>query len=62
MLFEDASAACPYCFENISVPVDPGGGENQEFYIDCEVCCQSIIVRAKWNDESESYDIELDRG
>ncbi len=62
MLFEDASAQCPHCNESISIPIDPGGGEDQEIYIDCEVCCRSILVRAKWDDDSQEYSIHLDQG
>jgi hypothetical protein len=62
MLFEDASAQCPHCFESINVPIDPGGGQDQEIYIDCEVCCRSILVHAKWSEFSEMYEINLDRG
>jgi hypothetical protein len=62
VLFEDATGTCPHCFETISVPVDPGGGEDQEVYIDCEVCCRPILVRARWNEDLEEYELQLDRG
>lgn len=62
MLFEDATAQCPHCFETIAVPVDPGAGEEQEMYIDCEVCCRSILVRATWSEDKESYNVQVERG
>ena len=61
MMFEEATAPCPYCFENIAVPIDPGGGNSQETIVDCEVCCQPILVKAYRSDESEEYQAHLER-
>lgn len=30
---------CPYCGETTTISVDPGGGSDQEYIEDCEVCC-----------------------
>jgi hypothetical protein len=62
MLFEDVSAQCPHCFEEVSIPIDPGGGEEQDTYIDCEVCCRSIWVRASWDENASEYHVTLERG
>ncbi len=35
---------CPYCFQEVEVSVDPGGGVNQEYVEDCEVCCRPWLV------------------
>jgi transcription elongation factor Elf1 len=32
---------CPYCFQTISILVDPSI-ESQEYVEDCEVCCNPI--------------------
>ncbi|MEO5667020.1 MAG: CPXCG motif-containing cysteine-rich protein [Bdellovibrionota bacterium] len=61
MLFEDVTASCPYCAESISIPIDPGGGHAQEITVDCEVCCKPILVRATWNEDTEEFNVELDR-
>lgn len=61
MLFEDVDARCPYCDEKITLPIDPGGGEIQETIVDCEVCCQPIVVRSTWNTEKSEYFVEVDR-
>lgn len=34
---------CPYCFEQISVLVDPSL-PSQQYVEDCEVCCNPISV------------------
>ncbi len=62
MLFEDARATCAHCHENIFVPIDPGGGHRQSFYIDCEVCCRSLAVSVSWNDNSQDFDVEVTAG
>jgi len=33
------TATCPYCSETVEISVDPGGGSNQQYIEDCEVCC-----------------------
>lgn len=38
---------CPYCGESNELVVDISGGPNQEFVVDCEVCCAPIVVRLK---------------
>lgn len=35
---------CPYCGETISIWVDPGGGEDQSYVEDCQVCCKPIEI------------------
>jgi len=35
-----AEVACPYCGEVTTVGVDPGGGNEQSYVEDCQVCCQ----------------------
>jgi len=61
MLFDDCQGQCPYCSETISIPLDPGGGQKQEIYVDCEVCCQPIFVRAQWEEDSGEYRLNLER-
>lgn len=43
---------CPYCWQNISMILDPNGLD-QEYVEDCEVCCQPIKLRFKLSLESE---------
>lgn len=35
---------CPYCFEEISMLIDPSQ-PRQEYIEDCEVCCNPIEVK-----------------
>ena len=40
---------CPYCGEANDVAVDPGGGAEQEYVEDCQVCCQPWLVHVRWD-------------
>lgn len=35
---------CPYCFERISMLLDPSLSEQQSYVEDCEVCCNPIQI------------------
>ena len=49
---------CPYCGEPNMLPLDITGGAEQEFVVDCEVCCAPIVVRIKMRGgEVSSIDI-----
>jgi hypothetical protein len=36
----EVEVSCPYCGEIVSIAIDAGGGEVQDYVQDCEVCCQ----------------------
>ena len=42
---DEAFYNCPFCGEEIGVPIDPSGGESQEYVEDCPVCCSPVILR-----------------
>jgi len=49
---------CPHCGENNTLPLDITGGSQQEFVVDCEVCCAPIVIRIKMRaGEVSSIDI-----
>jgi len=39
---EDNVITCPFCFEQISIRVEPAAGAEQSYIYDCEVCCRPI--------------------
>ena len=45
----EADVACPYCGETVTVLLDSGGGSNQEYVEDCEVCCRPWQVRVHYD-------------
>ena len=43
-----ADVVCPYCGEEVTIAVDPGGGSVQEYVEDCEVCCNPWHVKVRF--------------
>ncbi len=41
---------CPYCWETISMVLDPSE-EESEYIEDCEVCCRPIELSFKFSNE-----------
>ena len=41
----EATVLCPYCGELNDIALDPGGGRDQEYVEDCQVCCRPWRVR-----------------
>lgn len=48
---------CPYCGEQVSIAVDPGGGANQQYVEDCEVCCNPWQVSVRFIDGAADVQI-----
>ena len=49
--------SCPYCGAEVELLLDAGGGAEQEYIEDCEVCCRPWVVRVRW--VGEYADVEL---
>ncbi len=49
----DVSAAmsCPHCGAEVEIALDPGGGAEQEYVEDCEVCCQPWQVTVRYGSD-----------
>ena len=45
---------CPYCWESISVLLDPSVS-NQYLVEDCEVCCNPIEINAGFHDRNLTH-------
>lgn len=56
----DASVGCPYCGETVSIALDPGSGEHQEYIEDCQVCCQPWRVSVSYRADG-SADVSVTR-
>jgi hypothetical protein len=50
----EASVACPYCAEQVSIALDPGSGEVQDYIEDCPVCCQPWQVTVRYDREGRA--------
>jgi hypothetical protein len=42
---------CPHCAEPVEITLDPGGGAEQDYVEDCEVCCRPWQVTVHYDDE-----------
>ena len=50
---------CPYCWEEISILLDPSV-EEQRFVEDCEVCCNPLEIRAVFQlHELREFEVHL---
>ena len=41
---------CPYCGAEVELLLDPGGGPEQRYVEDCEVCCRPWTLDVRWDD------------
>jgi hypothetical protein len=57
----EADVSCPWCGESLSITLDPGGGVEQEYVEDCEVCCRPWRVRVHYDEEGRA-DVTVDEG
>ena len=45
----EADVTCPHCGETVTIGLDPGGGEDQTYVEDCQVCCQPWRVHLRYD-------------
>lgn len=45
----EADWICDHCGEEIVIPVDPSGGEDQEYVEDCPVCCNPSVIHVRFD-------------
>jgi hypothetical protein len=56
---QDATVTCPHCGEQVVITLDPGGGVEQEYIEDCEVCCRPWRVMVHYGDDGR-VSVELE--
>lgn len=59
---DDALVRCPYCGEEIELFIDEGGGPEQAYVEDCQVCCQpmQVVISAGEDGDASAYVSRLD--
>lgn len=50
----DAKVMCPYCWAKVEITLDPGGGSEQEYVEDCEICCRPWQLEVHYDDEGRA--------
>lgn len=53
----ELETSCPYCGEPITLVIDEGGGANQNYVEDCEVCCRPMQVEVFGDTDGFSIDV-----
>lgn len=56
----EARVICPWCGEEVEITLDPGGGQDQEYVEDCEVCCRPWLVHVRL-DASGNAEVWVER-
>ncbi len=59
-MLEYTAIICPYCWEQIEVPLETEPG-NHEFVEDCPVCCQPILMHVTVGLDGELQHVESAR-
>ena len=61
MAEDTAEVSCPYCGELVEIALDAGGGTNQQYVEDCQVCCRPWKVKVNYGrDGVASVTVEAD--
>ena len=50
----EADVICPYCFETVTIGLDPGSGAQQTYDEDCQVCCRPWTVRVEYGADGDA--------
>jgi len=48
---DEAMVVCPYCGESSVIGIDAGGGDDQEYIEDCQVCCRPWQVHVQFGED-----------
>lgn len=48
---DDASYVCDNCGEEVVIPVDLAGGQDQTYVEDCPVCCSPSVIHVHVDDD-----------
>ena len=55
----EADVVCPYCGAGMSIALDPGGGRDQVYVEDCQICCQPWHVHLRYDRDGGAL-VEVD--
>jgi Cysteine-rich CPXCG len=55
----EVEIVCPYCGAVVTIGLDPGGGSEQTYVEDCQVCCQPWHVHLRYDRDGVAL-VEVD--
>lgn len=50
----EGDVVCPYCGAAVTIALDPGSGQRQDYVEDCEVCCQPWGVHVEYGPDGRA--------
>ena len=56
-LLTETSITCPYCWESQEIMIDHTDEENWQV-IDCQICCQPIVMQIQYEDDHVALQVE----
>ena len=57
-----ATVVCPYCGETVTIELDVGGGAQQQYVQDCEVCCRPWQVEVRYTGHAAEVTVTGESG
>jgi len=51
----EATVSCPYCGASNDIALDAGGGADQDYVQDCEICCRPWRLRVLFGPEGHAH-------
>jgi len=55
----DLPYRCASCGQSNEIFLEREHGELQQLVEDCAVCCRPMVITARWNPWTESFDLEV---
>ncbi len=51
---DEGSYVCDACGEEIVIPLDRSGGQEQEYVEDCPVCCRANVIHVDFHEDGDA--------
>jgi hypothetical protein len=55
----DLTYCCACCGEENEVFLERSIADRQQFVEDCAICCRPMVITARWNPDTGSFDLEI---
>jgi DNA-directed RNA polymerase subunit N (RpoN/RPB10) len=50
---------CASCGQTNEVFLEPVHGPHQQLVEDCATCCRPMVITARWNESTGTFDVEV---
>ncbi len=52
---------CAYCGQENVIPLDPDGGQKQEYIEDCQTCCRPNVIRVTFSANADDAQVDAEQ-